>query len=70
MSALNNNNLYLTYSGRGKSKEEKKQNIEKQKNGRFLVIYVQVCELVCSRQSSKAFELVAAYLQITKGIHK
>ena len=28
---------------------------------------IQVCELVCSSQSSKPFELAAAYLQITKG---
>ena len=29
--------------------------------------YIQVCKLVCSSQSSTAFELAAAYLQITKG---
>ena len=28
---------------------------------------IQVCELVCSSQSNKPFELAAAYLQITKG---
>ena len=51
--------------------EEKKGGKEtkyrKQNNGRFIVIYIQVCELVCSSKSSKAFELAAAFLQITKG---
>ena len=38
-----------------------------QNNGTFIVIYLQVCELVRSSQSSKAFELAVAYSQITKG---
>ena len=51
-----------------KEKERRKiTKYRKQNNGRFIVIYIQVCELVCSSQSSKAFELAAAYLQITKG---
>ena len=31
---------------------------------------MQVNELVCSSQSSKAFELAAVYLQITKGTNE
>ena len=38
------------------------------KNRRFIVINIQVCEVVCSSKRSKAFELAAAYLQITKGM--
>ena len=48
-------------------KGRKETKYRKQNNGRFIVIYIQVCELVCSSQSSKAFELAAANLQITKG---
>ena len=40
--------------------EEKERRKRKQTNGRFIVIYIQVCELVYSSQSSKAFELAAA----------
>ena len=32
-----------------------------------LQLYIQVCELVYSSQSSKALKLAVAYLQITKG---
>ena len=46
--------LFTLNSGRGKRKEEKKQNIEnKLNNGRFIVIYIQVCEIVCSSANTK-----------------
>ena len=64
----NNNNLYLHYSGR-REERRKKNKYRKQNSRRFIVdIIMQVNELVCSSQSSKAFELAAAYLQITKGM--
>ena len=51
-------------------RKEEKEQYRKQNGIRFIVIYIQVNELVCSSQSSKAFKLAAAYLQITKGTKK
>ena len=47
--------------------EEKKENkYRKQNNRRYTIIYT-IFKLVFNSQSSKAFELAAAYLQVKKG---
>ena len=44
----------------------KENKYRKQNNRRYTVIYT-IFKLVCNSQSSKAFELAAAYLQVKKG---
>ena len=46
--------------------EEEGKKYRRQNNRRYIIIYT-IFELVCNSQSSKAFELTAAYLQVKKG---
>lgn len=60
--------FYSNYSGRRKrarKKTKQKKKVLKTNSWRYIIIYT-IFELVCNSQSSKAFKLAAAYLQLKK----
>ena len=63
----NHNLFYSHYSGtKVKKKNENTRNYRKRIDRNYITICT-IFESVCNSQSSKAFELAAAYLQVKKG---
>ena len=62
----NNNNLFINTIQKKKKKHENARNYRKRNDRNYITICT-IFESVCNSQSSKAFELAAAYLQVKKG---
>ena len=57
----------LTIQGEEKNKRRRKKRNYRKQNNRRDIIMCTIFELVCNSQSSRAFELAAACLRVTKG---